>query len=293
MLSGSLNRKSNGSLMGEYSSLLGDAILRQRAREAETAAQIETNLANKIKSEFISNMSHELRTPLNTVIGFAKILSEHDRRKLPAHEIVEYAQLIQDAASHLLSVINDILDISKMQSGRYSLESQDISVEEILGTCVTSIKKPVEDAGLTLHVNIQADLPPIKGDAAKLRQAFANILSNAVKFTHRGGEIFVDAMRLSDGGNIVIIRDTGVGMTKNEIDVAVTPFGQVDGSRTRWREGTGLGLPIAKALVELHGGEIEVRSEKGVGTEIALKFPPRHFVAVSEGLQNLLGNGVM
>ena len=293
MLSGALSKNRNGSLMGEYSSLLGDAILRQRTREAESAAQIETNIANKIKSEFISNMSHELRTPLNTVLGFAKLLSEHERRQLPGKEIVEYAQLIQDAAGHLLAVINDILDISKMQSGKYSLDSQDISVEEILSTCLSSIKKMADDAGIAVNVNIQPGLPPIRGDATKLQQIFGNILSNAVKFTNRGGGVFLDAMRLADGGNIVIVRDTGVGMTDSELNVALTPFGQVDGSRTRWREGTGLGLPIAKALVELHGGEIEVRSEKGVGTEIALKFPPRHFVAVSEGLHNALGHGVM
>lgn len=293
MLSVSLNKNRMGSLMGEYSTLLGDAILRQRTREAEQAAAIETNLAQKVKSEFISNMSHELRTPLNTVIGFSKLLAEHERRKLPDNEIIEYAQLIQDAAGHLLAVINDILDISKMQSGKFTLEAQEIGVDEVLRSSIASQQKLADEAGITIHTNIQHDLPPIKGDAAKLKQIFGNILSNAIKFNHRGGEVSVDAMRLSDGGNIVIIRDTGVGMTDEQLNVALTPFGQVDGSRTRWREGTGLGLPIAKALVELHGGEIIVKSEKDVGTEIALKFPPRHFVSFTDGRNAAFGNGVM
>ncbi len=118
--------------MGEYASLVGEAILRQRTRAAEHAARIEAELADRVKSEFISNMSHELRTPLNTMIGFSKILAEHDKRRIADSEIVEYAKLINDAAGHLLSVINDILDISKMQSGRYTLDAREVNIEEIL-----------------------------------------------------------------------------------------------------------------------------------------------------------------
>ncbi len=133
MLNGAFGKGSNNSLMGEYASLLGDAVLRHRTREAEHMARIESELANRVKSEFIANMSHELRTPLNTIIGFSKILAEHDRRRLPDDEIVEYAQLINDSAGHLLSVINDILDISKIQSGKYTIDARETNVDELLG----------------------------------------------------------------------------------------------------------------------------------------------------------------
>ncbi|MGQ0457086.1 MAG: sensor histidine kinase [Hyphomicrobium sp.] len=264
--------------MNEYAVMLGDAVLRHRTREAEHAARIETELASKVKSEFISNMSHELRTPLNTVIGFSKLLSEHQRRKLPDAEIVEYATLINDAAGHLLSVINDILDISKIQSGRYTLDAREVSVEEILVSCVQSFRQTAEHAGVALTAAIAYDLPVARGDAAKLRQIFSNVISNAVKFTPQNGAVKIEALRTSAGGVTVVVRDTGVGMSKEEIAVALTAFGQVDGTRARWREGTGLGLPIAKALVELHGGKIEIRSQKGAGTEVMIALPDRHSV---------------
>ncbi len=278
MFNGAIGNSKANSLLNEYSSLLGDAVLRHRARVAEHSARIEAELASKVKSEFIANMSHELRTPLNTIMGFSKLLSEHERRTLPQNEIVEYATLIHDAAGHLLSVINDILDISKIQSGRYTLDNREIAVDEIIQPCLNSFRLMASDAGVSLVPRIGIDLPNVRGDAVKLRQIFTNLLSNAIKFTPRGGTITVEALRVNTGGIAVLIRDTGVGMTQEEISVALTPFGQVDGGRSRWREGTGLGLPIAKALVELHGGQIQIRSEKGKGTEVAVVLPSRNAV---------------
>ena len=291
MLHGSLNKKKTSSLMGDYATLLGDAVLRQRTREAEHAARIEAELANRVKSEFISNMSHELRTPLNTMIGFSKILCEHDRRKLPDSEIVEYSKLILDAAGHLLSVINDILDISKMQSGRYTLDAREINIDEILQAAVGNNRAMSADAGVNVQTQIAANLPTVRGDSAKLQQAFNNLISNAIKFTLRGGSVMIEAIRLADGGVAVLIRDTGVGMSPEELNLAVSPFGQVDGSRTRWREGTGLGLPIARSLVELHGGQIKMRSEKGKGTEVAVLLPSSDKLNVREARDAVLGNG--
>ncbi|MEQ1669845.1 MAG: HAMP domain-containing sensor histidine kinase [Hyphomicrobium sp.] len=265
--------------MNEYASLLGDAVLRHRARVAEHSARIEAELASKVKSEFIANMSHELRTPLNTVIGFSKLLTEHERRRLPDADIIEYATLIYDAAGHLLSVINDILDISKIQSGKYTLDSREVNVEEIIQACINSFRLMASEAGVSVTPQIAYDLPVARGDAVKLRQIFTNIVSNAIKFTPRGGSVTIEALRTNTGGVTVLIRDTGVGMTAEEVKVALTPFGQVDAGRARWREGTGLGLPIAKALVELHGGQIEIRSKKGEGTEVAVILPSRNSVS--------------
>jgi two-component system, cell cycle sensor histidine kinase PleC len=273
MLNGAFGSSKNNSLINEYASLLGDAVLRHRARVAEHSARIEAELASKVKSEFIANMSHELRTPLNTVLGFSKLIAEHERRRLPDAEIIEYAGLINDAASHLLSVINDILDISKIQSGKFTLESLEVSIEEILLASINGFRLMAGEAGVTISTTIAYDLPLTRGDAVKLRQIFTNILSNAIKFTPSGGSITVEALRTQSGGVAVLIRDSGVGMSRDDIIVALTAFGQVDAGKARWREGTGLGLPISKALIELHGGIIDIRSQKNKGTEVCIVFP--------------------
>ncbi len=293
MLNGAFGKPKTNSLMGEYSNLVGEAVLRQRTREAEHSARIEAELANRVKSEFIANMSHELRTPLNTMIGFSKILSEHDKRRIPDKEIVEYSQLIHAAAGHLLTVINDILDISKMQSGRYTLDAREVDVAEVIQSAITSLSQLSGDAGVAIVTRIVAGLPPIRGDAVKLRQIFVNLISNAIKFTLRGGSVEIEAIRLTEGGIVSVVRDTGVGMTSEELQVALTPFGQVDGGRSRWREGTGLGLPIANALVELHGGELKVRSTKGQGTEVAVILPSPDRVSVIQARDAVLGNGAI
>jgi two-component system cell cycle sensor histidine kinase PleC len=291
MIGGAIFKQGHVSLMGEYASLVGEAILRQRTREAEHAARIEAELANRVKSEFISNMSHELRTPLNTMIGFSKLISEHDKRRLPDAEIVEYAKLIHDAAGHLLSVINDILDISKLQSGRYTLDASEISIDDVLQLAYTANRNAAREAGVSLDLEVAANLPTIRGDAAKLRQAFHNLISNAIKFTLQGGAVKIEAIRLADGGVAVVVRDTGVGMTAEEVKLATTPFGQVDGKRTRWREGAGLGLPIARALVQLHGGHIKIQSVKGKGTEVGVILPSVSTINIREARDVLLGNG--
>lgn len=290
MMFGSVGTAKSNSLMNEYASLLSDAVLRHRARVAEQSARIEAELAGKVKSEFIANMSHELRTPLNTVIGFSKLLTQHQQRRLPDKEIVEYATLIHDAAGHLLSVINDILDISKIQSGKYSLDAREVNVGEILAGSITSFRTMASEAHVDLRFGIAPDLRPIRGDAEKLRQIFTNIIANALKFTPADGTVDVSARRTNSGGVIIAIRDSGVGMTEEEIAIAMTPFGQVDGGRSRWREGAGLGLPIAKALVELHGGSLELRSKKGTGTEVVINLPARDSVSAVDSTQ-MIANG--
>ena len=191
--------------------------------------------------------------------------------RLKDAEVVEYADLIRDAATHLLAVINDILDISKMQSGKYTLDAREVELDEILQVALASFRPTAAEVGVALESRFDPELPTVKGDPAKLRQVFGNLIGNAIKFTPRGGTVTRRGARAArTAAPSVRVRDTGLGMTSEEIAVALTPFGQVDASRSRWREGAGLGLPIAKALVQLHGGRLEIRSAKSLGTEVTV-----------------------
>jgi len=281
------------SLLSEYSNLLGDAILRHRAKIAEKSARVEAELANKLKSEFIANMSHELRTPLNTIIGFSRLIGEHEKRQLRPENISEYSGLIQEAAKHLLAIINDILEISKIQAGKFTLDLHDLHVDEILVSSLAFFKVAAQDADVTLIQDIASDLPEIKGDPVKLKQIVMNLLSNAIKFTPEGGRVTLRALRQPDGMVRISVRDTGVGMTQDEMAIAMLPFGQVDGGRSRMREGTGLGLPIAKALVELHCGSLGINSVKGEGTEVALLLPPASSMPMHGEMMRELARGAI
>jgi two-component system cell cycle sensor histidine kinase PleC len=274
------NRSS--SLLSEYASLLGEAVLRRRTHTAEQSARIEAELASQVKSEFVSNMSHELRTPLNTIIGFSKILCEQERRELSKEETVQYASLINDAASRLLAIINDILDISKMQSGRYTLDELEVRMENVLTHACHNLKGLAREAKVDLSLSTGPDpLPPVRGDEAKLTQVISNLISNAIKFNYSGGRIDIRAEPRRGGGVMITIADTGVGMNREEVEIAMQPFGQVDGSRARWREGTGLGLPIARTLIELHGGQLGIQSSPEQGTKVIVSLPAAHMVSAT------------
>lgn len=283
MFSGPFSNRKPASLMTQYASLLGDAVLRHRTHIAEQSARVEAELASRVKSEFIANMSHELRTPLNAIIGFSQLLSEQNDRRLSPAQVADYASLINDAAGHLLAVINNILDISKIQSGKCVVDRREVSLGEVLSASASSFRLIAQNAGVRIDERIDRQLPTVSGDSVRLRQVFMNLISNALKFTRSGGSVTLVA-EAQAGSAIVSVRDTGIGMTPEELSIALTPFGQVDSGHARWREGTGLGLPIARALVQLHGGDLRVISEKGVGTTVEVSIP---FPSIEEQSCNL------
>jgi two-component system cell cycle sensor histidine kinase PleC len=179
-----------------------------------------------------------------------------------------------------------------MQSGKYTLDAREIQLGDVLGAALNAFRQNATDVGVQIESRLDADTPTVRGDPGKLRQVFTNLIGNSVKFTPPGGSVHVSTSPLADGRALVSIRDTGVGMSKEEIAVALTPFGQVDAGHSRWREGAGLGLPIAKALVQLHGGSLQIRSAKSLGTEVLITLPSRFQVSVMQGRDVVLGAGV-
>jgi PAS domain S-box-containing protein len=254
-----------------------ESTAQQRLEEAKAAAES----ANLAKSQFLANVSHELRTPLNAIIGFAEMLELGMTGRLDPRQ-VENVGLIRQSGEHLHRVINDILDLAKVDAGKLDLyEEAGIDPRALVEGCLAFVKDRARDASITLVVEIAAGLPPIIADPLRLKQILLNLLSNAVKFAGPGGTVVAAARRLADGGLAIEVRDDGPGMTEQEVRIALEPFGQVDASLTRRYQGTGLGLPLARRLAELHGGGLEIRSAKGVGTTVIIRLPPEKVMAAA------------
>jgi signal transduction histidine kinase len=240
---------------------------------AMTSALDDAATANRTKSEFLANMSHELRTPLNAIIGFAQVIEGQILGPINVPKYRDYAADIAASGSHLLELINDILDISKIEANRLELHLDRINLEAIARRCERLVAVRAQEAGLALVVESDDDVPPIAGEELRLKQILINFLSNAIKFTPKGGKVTLRIQRTPEGGASVAVTDTGIGMRPQDIPVALERFRQVDGSHTRKAGGTGLGLPIAKALIEAHGGRFEIRSVLGKGTTVTAIFP--------------------
>lgn len=254
-------------------SMIEDISERKKAEEKLIAAMDEADAANRSKSEFLANMSHELRTPLNAVIGFAEMMKMQTFGPLGSPNYVEYANSIADSGGHLLSLINDILDLSKIESGKHQLEPEPVDVAGIVDYCGRMVRGRADEAGIDLAYKVPAELPRLMADERSLKQILLNLLSNAIKFTSEGGAVTITGRIDADGEFAISVSDTGIGIAARDLGVVLAPFGQVGTSQTRKTSGTGLGLPLVRSLAELHQGTLEIESEVGSGTTVTVKFP--------------------
>ncbi|MGQ9369629.1 sensor histidine kinase [Azospirillum sp. ST 5-10] len=241
----------------------------QAAEEARRAAEA----ASHAKSDFLALMSHELRTPLNTVLGFAEMIRDRAWGPRAEDRYIEYAADIHAAGTHLLSVLNDVLDLAKIEAGRMTLHPEPLDPQGLATACLRLCAGQARSSGVALTAEVPPGTAPLHGDARALRQIVVNLVSNACKFTPRGGSVRLAVADHPDGGSVITVADTGVGMTPDGITKALQRFGQVENRFTRTQVGTGLGLPLAKGLVELHGGSLSIDSAPGQGTTVTLLFP--------------------
>ena len=250
-----------------------DITARRRLEQAQRKAAEKALAASRAKSEFMAMMGHELRTPLNAIIGFSEMMEGEYFGPLGDDKYKGYAQDIHASGSRLLAVLNDILDMSKLDLGDLELNAGLVRPTEMLDACAEMVAEKAAAADVAFAVDIASDLPQLWADEAKLRRSLFNLLSNAVKFTPAGGQVRLSAGRHGDTAIVIEISDTGIGIAPEDLEQVMTPFGQVDSDLNRNYEGTGLGLPLAKSLIELHGGQLELDSELGSGTTARIRLP--------------------
>ncbi|HYV87159.1 MAG TPA: PAS domain-containing sensor histidine kinase [Candidatus Polarisedimenticolia bacterium] len=255
-----------------YEGTVRDITELKQAGEELDIARKEAEAANSAKSHLLANVSHELRTPLNAILGFSEILAGEMLGPL-GERYRDYAKDIHDSGLHLLSIIDDLLDLSKIEAGRLNLSEDIVDVVELFDTVSRFVRERASSAGLTMSIDLPADMPALKANRRAMRQVLLNLLSNSVKFTPAGGHIALEAIREPCGGIGFRVRDNGIGIAAGDIHRAMEPFGLINSSLSRRHTGTGLGLPITRALVELHRGRFELTSEPGVGTTATVYLP--------------------
>ena len=238
------------------------------------AARSEAEITSRVKAEFLANVSHELRTPLNAIIGFSEVIGNETFGPVGVDKYIEYARDIHESADHLLALVNDILDLSKIEAGRETLVVEDVDARELVDSCLRLIHGRAADARLQLRRRVEESLPRLRVDPLKIKQILINLLSNAVKFTRAGGDVILSASSTPEGGIAFAVSDTGIGIAEKDMSKAIETYGQVEPADGVRVEGTGLGLPLAKALTELHGGEMKIESTAGKGTTVTVLLPP-------------------
>jgi two-component system cell cycle sensor histidine kinase PleC len=262
-----------------------DIALLKRHEEQLKAAMIEAMTANKAKSEFLANMSHELRTPLNAIIGFSEMMQTEIFGPLANARYCGYIADIHASGEHLLNIINTVLDLARVEAGKIVLSEGAVEIDGLIRACASLMRERLVRGGLRLILHIESDLPLLRADPMRLKQILLNLLSNAIKFTEPGGRVTIRA-KSGEGGLKLEIADTGIGMDPLDIPLAFEPFSLVHSAHSRAHEGTGLGLPLSRALVEQHGGKLTLASVPGRGTTATVTLPAARFIRVMAGSES-------
>lgn len=249
----------------------------------------EAQAANRAKSEFLAIMSHELRTPLNAILGFSDMMRSEIHGRIEIEEYRDYLDHVHDSGTHLLRVINDILDLSKADAGKLEVREQEVVLRSILLAVQDMVSPLAEEAQVKVNISVPDDLPTLLVDERMTRQIFINLVSNAVKFTPAGGKVEIFAGMRSDGGIAIAVRDTGIGIATEDIPRVLEPFVQADSTLGRRFEGTGLGLPLARKLAEVHGGSLEMVSRLEQGTTVTVTFPPERVLKDGDVAPMIIG----
>jgi cell cycle sensor histidine kinase DivJ len=262
----------SGAATNQVVAVLSDITRRKARKEAFVEARAEAERANAAKSRFLAVVSHELRTPLNAIIGFSEMLSNEDQLHVDSRRRQEYARLINESGHHLLSVVNDILDMSRLETGDFEITPEPFNLAAVMVSCQELLLLKAQNAGVALHCDVSPAMPDIVGDKRAVKQILINLICNAIKFTDCGGTVRLSAV--VEGHQVVIaIEDTGIGIAAEDLARIGDPFFQARGSYARRHDGAGLGLSIVKGLVNLHGGDVEIRSRLGEGTRIVVRLP--------------------
>ena len=267
-------RGGSPSFLRAYAEFAGAATTRRRSEMRLNAARIEAELSNRSKSDFIAHMSHDLRTPLNAIIGFSDVLAHTDIARNNVAKSREYASDINHAGKHLLSIINDILDLAKLESGGPDLELEACDLRDVLHTTNVIANAQAEAKLQLLSMHVEDDVPLLRLDAIRTKQVVINLVSNSIKFSPRGGVIRITVENAPEGAVVLTVADSGRGMTAEELQIALSRFGRVRNEFTKGQEGAGLGLTIVRHLCEAQGALFGIASKPGEGTRATISFPP-------------------
>jgi PAS domain S-box-containing protein len=263
----------------DYVAMHEDITERREAEQKVKKAMEKAEYADRAKSELLANMSHELRTPLNAIIGFSDTLITETFGPLANDKQKEYLNDIHFSGEHLLALINDVLDVSAIEAGKTELNESELELMSTFDDCLKLVSSRAQQGGIKLKCDRKDGFPRLFADERRTKQIVINLLTNAIKFTPQGGEVTLNALQNDDKSLTVTVADTGIGMDPAGIKMAMTEFGQVDSSLARKYEGTGLGLPLTRMLIELHGGEMKIESEPGHGTTVFVNFPVERMIS--------------
>jgi two-component system cell cycle sensor histidine kinase PleC len=260
----------------EKDALIGEL---ETAKAISDEARRRAEAANIAKSRFLAQMSHELRTPLNAILGFSEVMKTEifGPHNVPAYK--DYAGDIHNSGVHLLGLINEILDLSRIEAGRYELNEEAVSLVHVVGECSHLLQMRARSRGIAIHDVFETEMPRLWADERAVRQICLNLLGNAIKFTPQGGEIWLKVGWTASGGQYISVKDTGPGIPEEEIPIVLASFGQGSNSIKSAEQGAGLGLPIAKSLVDLHAGTFTLKSKLRIGTEVVVTFPPERVMS--------------